>query len=871
MKSDAVYRLALKFCAPKIVREVYRGVLGREPDPEGLATYCNQLAESGSLAAVVAGVSTSQEAWSRNFFEYPSELVSLLFRGLLNKEPDAQALHAYGARLTQSKDLAQLLSTIARSQEHWETLLALRAEELVQAIQGACLRAPDERASKVYVDQLRRGKDLMAVLSKVVHSPAHWESMVELRADDLVKSVYAALLKREPDEQALSVYAARLRESKDLSQLLSTIARSQEHWETLLALRAEELVQAIQGACLRAPDERTCRAYVDQLRRGKDLMAVLAKVVRSPEHWESMVELRADDLVKSVYAALLKREPDEQALSVYGAQLRNGKDLSQLLSSVARSQEHWNTLLALRAEELVRGVYEALLNREPDEEALETYRAQLADSNDLPRLLSTIAHSQEHWEALLGLRAEELVRGVYEAVLKRQPDEQALNAYGAQLKEDKDLPRLLSTIAHSQEHWEALQGLRAEELVREVYAALLNREPDEQALNAYGAQLKQNKSLAPLLSVVAQSQEHWELLLASKSVEVVRAVCQGLTNGTLDDQKLAAYADTFTLGRNLADLVSVVGDSDEHWSVVAKRRSWPHPASSYTSNTVVFLHIQKTAGTSVQNMLQEAFARDKIYREYVDTLHLHSPAELSAYSLFAGHFNYDSLAFIPRRKLNLVTFVREPKKRLTSLYNFWRAHQPAHPSYSGGIVLANELPMADFFARAEIDQDWGVWNHMTWAIMGERQWREWRRLLRSVAGSTKAESDILAGTIRPAIRQRLREFSFIGLQEDFNRSILLLFRTLNRTPPAVRADHSLEHIMSTNEGFKRSMRRQPLTAATHVVLERLVNLDNIVYSEAKTLYAEHLRQILGPEREGLSQRARFDLELPRRKKRRSRE
>jgi len=704
MKSAAAYRLALKFCAPKIVREVYRGVLGREPDPEGLATYSSQLVESGSLSDVVTSISTSQEAWTRNLFEYPRELVCMILRGFLNKEPDAQTLDAYGALL---------------------------------------------------------------------------------------------------------------KESRDLSQLSSTIARSQEHWETLLDLRAEELVQAIQGIFPQEPDDRACKAHVDQLTSGKDLTALLAKVLHSPEHWESMVALRAEEIVRSVYAALLKREPDAQALGTYGAHLKKTKDLSGLLSTIAQSQEHWHTLLAARATELVCGVYEALLDR--------------------------------------------------------QPEAQALNAYAAQLKDDRGLSRILSAIAHSQEHWETLLALRAKELVRGVYEALLNRAPDEQALNAYGTQLKECKSLAPLLSTVAHSQEHWEKLLASKAEDIVRAVCTGLTNGTPEDEKLAAYIDTFTLGGSLAELVSVVGDSDEHWSVVAKRRSWPHPAKSYNTPTFVFLHIQKTAGTSVQNMLREAFAQDNIYREHLDTLHLHSPAELSTYSLFAGHFNYDSLAFIPpRRKLNLVTFVREPKKRLISLYHFWRAHEPTHPSYSGGIVLANELPMADFFSRAEFDQDWGVWNHMTWAVMGDRHWREWRRLLRSVEGNVKAESELLSGTIRPAIRQRLREFSFIGLQEDFDRSILLLFRALNRTPPAVRVDHSLEDIMKTTDGFKKYMRRQAVTPATHAALERLVALDNILYSEAKTLYSDRLRQILGPEREALSQPTKFKLQLPRRKKRRSR-
>src|SRR5256884_9247185 len=85
------------------------------------------------------------------------------------------------------------------------------------------------------------------------------------------------------------------------------------------------------------------------------------------------ISSRAAELVDAAYQGLLARAPDEQALGHYSAQLAEHKDLAGLLANLSESQEHWAQLLALRSEDLVRCVYRALLNREPDEEALRSY------------------------------------------------------------------------------------------------------------------------------------------------------------------------------------------------------------------------------------------------------------------------------------------------------------------------------------------------------------------------------------------------------------------------------------------------------------------------------------------------------------------
>jgi len=948
-----LYRLALRLCAPDIVSDLYRAILGRDPDREGSAAYAEQLGPRGSLTGVVADICRSREAWERNLYARPDELLRLIFRGLcgtgpgaaahgrytaqltssrdlpetlatalesqelweaivrcqagqivasacrslLRAEPDEPLRHAYCNQLTESKDLQQLLSSIAGSREHWAMSVSTRAEELVHgAYESLLKRKPDQQALRDYAGQLRESADLSRIYTSIAQSQEHWERLLALRTEDLVRSVYDGLLDREPDDHALRVYSAQLRENKSIAKLLAAIARSQEHRNRLFAGRAEEMIQAAYTGLLnREPDEEALRTYSKQLRESESLAVVLANIAHSREHWHNMLGQRADELVRGACEALLERLPDEQAMRGYAVHLRDTRDLPRFLSTIAQSQEHWTMLLDLRAEELVRSAYHALLKTEPDAQALQLYCAQLRNSRSVPQLLATLADSPEHWRATLASRAAELVDAAYQGLLARAPDEQALGHYSAQLAEHKDLAGLLANLSESQEHWAQLLALRSEDLVRCVYRALLNREPDEEALRSYAEHVRQDRSLTRLLSAVADSDEHWRILMAARAEElvrtahqelsgtepeenmvrscaaqlretrdlrpllssvarspehrdailainaesVVRAVHRGTHNREPDDQTLARHLTKFTASRDLSALVADIASSPEQRAPNSKGHAWPHPSASYEKPTLVFLHIQKTAGTSVQNMLREAFAPEKIYREYVDTLHLHSPAELSAYSVFAGHFNYDSLAFIPRRKISAITFVREPRKRLTSLYNFWRAHEPTHRSYSGGVVLANQLSMREFFLTPEIE-DRGVWNHMTWAIMGERCWRHWRNTLRSAAEDAQPEAEFLARTVRPAIRQRLREFLFVGIQEDFARSAQLLFKAINRRPPTVRADHSLRNLMTGDPHFKKNLRRQSVTAEVEAAVSRLVVLDDIVYGEAKALYAERL-------------------------------
>jgi hypothetical protein len=229
-------------------------------------------------------------------------------------------------------------------------------------------------------------------------------------------------------------------------------------------------------------------------------------------------------------------------------------------------------------------------------------------------------------------------------------------------------------------------------------------------------------------------------------------------------------------------------------------------------------------------------------REHNDRLYQYLPSELSRYSAFLGHFNHDSLAFIPRKKISIFTFVRSPKERLLSLYNFWRAHNPSHPSYHPLMKIANELTIKSFLQDKQVALDLTVWNHMTWAIIGERQWKIWQALLLAETDENVV-NEIIATTIRPEIAKRLQEYIFIGLQEEFDISIKLLSKILQKQPPkSVRMDHTLEHLAKTDPNFKKHIDKQLLTSDMDIVLDQLLQLDNIVYEEGKKIFFKRLNE-----------------------------
>jgi len=124
------------------------------------------------------------------------------------------------------------------------------------------------------------------------------------------------------------------------------------------------------------------------------------------------------------------------------------------------------------------------------------------------------------------------------------------------------------------------------------------------------------------------------------------------------------------------------------------------------SKPLIFLHIPKTAGTSMMELLARNFAAGEVLR----ITDIHRPAaDLQAEvedglaancRLISGHFPFAAVAALQDQALPF-TMLRDPVSRVVSLYRFWRIQEPhcvTGPAAQFACALAKSLRFDAFLA-----------------------------------------------------------------------------------------------------------------------------------------------------------------------------
>lgn len=112
---------------------------------------------------------------------------------------------------------------------------------------------------------------------------------------------------------------------------------------------------------------------------------------------------------------------------------------------------------------------------------------------------------------------------------------------------------------------------------------------------------------------------------------------------------------------------------------------------------LVFQHMPKCAGTSVNLALLKHFSSSQVFREKLNRVENYSAKELLECDYFSGHYDAWRVGLIPGPK-TVFTVLREPKSRIISLYNFWRSltWDYINEHDLGGPRLAKSLPFEEF-------------------------------------------------------------------------------------------------------------------------------------------------------------------------------
>jgi len=198
-----------------------------------------------------------------------------------------------------------------------------------------------------------------------------------------------------------------------------------------------------------------------------------------------------------------------------------------------------------------------------------------------------------------------------------------------------------------------------------------------------------------------------------------------------------------------------------------------------------FLHIQKTAGTTLMNILDSYFDLDTIYSEqFWRKLLPNIPNDFAKYKLVRGHFGYGLHRILPKKPV-YITMLRDPIERTISDYEHIRRenintkeHVPKNETILD--VLKNPRTRWTYVnpQTAYIEPDLDIvsltksWNPERVARFEIRS-ALWRAI------KTTPENKLLENA-----KKHLSEFAFVGIVERFEESLFLLYYTFGWKPMA---------------------------------------------------------------------------------------
>ncbi len=228
-------------------------------------------------------------------------------------------------------------------------------------------------------------------------------------------------------------------------------------------------------------------------------------------------------------------------------------------------------------------------------------------------------------------------------------------------------------------------------------------------------------------------------------------------------------------------------------------------------NTVVFLHMPKAGGQSLVNLLKKNFKkRTEVYDRPFRTLQLDEMIlDMEKYfknkEIILGHFGYGIEHYISS-EVRYITYMREPIKRVHSLYYFILA-TPWHYLYKEVIKMS----LCEFMeSKITYETD----NCMIRYVLGEKG-----KILSFAECSCITEEHYIK-----ALEILEKKFSFVGILEDFDDSLLLLRNVIGIS--------DMKYLRMNDN----SLSKQKLTKDEHDIIERCNAFDIKLYNYFRDRY-----------------------------------
>lgn len=236
----------------------------------------------------------------------------------------------------------------------------------------------------------------------------------------------------------------------------------------------------------------------------------------------------------------------------------------------------------------------------------------------------------------------------------------------------------------------------------------------------------------------------------------------------------------------------------------------PRPSPIDLPKRVVFLHIAKTAGTSISHFFRMRLAKRHVctHGDFLDWPERERARvnKLKHYRFISGHFGYDLAKPLLADSYSF-TFLRDPVDRVLSFYKFC-----LHPDMQKQFLvarIANDEGI-DGFVNSRVPEVVEMLdNQQTWQL-ANTYWYKNRQGMRDVS-----DNDLLDLAL-----SHLQEFSRVGLKETYDQDFLSILADLNIDEKLPEFKHYVT---------PEPVLRESLKASTLETLRNRVALDEELY------------------------------------------
>lgn len=196
---------------------------------------------------------------------------------------------------------------------------------------------------------------------------------------------------------------------------------------------------------------------------------------------------------------------------------------------------------------------------------------------------------------------------------------------------------------------------------------------------------------------------------------------------------------------------------------------------------IIFLHIPKTGGTSIEDLLRRSSYFE--FSDAKDDLSLTKVFFTEISKSFAGHFTWESLQKFEHGIFKM-TFIRDPLDRLISHFNFYRSHSlhftnSAEPNVRHKLESARSSKFRDFLQISEIQDEFDNRFLRTFLTLEERN---------SLTHDHRSGPALIQ-----IASQRMLMLDFVGRFEEIEKDLRSLCAVLRI------GDLNLKHLQNLND------------------------------------------------------------------------